>query len=187
VDSIGAEEIAIVDLHRLGEVIDLKSVGASNGPCEDAVHSPFIKRVVACETIPAVVTKAIKPAVPDVHDMSLTSPQDQSRQGARHPLEIGIGAANGVHPAIHGFESTGTFLLHCEQLTLTQIAIDETPYHGFGRHAATFCPANAIGDSCDHTMAGTQRWRAFEKGAIVLVVQARTPFRGIASSHPELF
>jgi hypothetical protein len=73
-DSVCAQKVPIVNLHGLGEIIDLNGVVCPNGPSEDALHAPFSERVVCGEPIQAVLAKAIEPAVPDMHDVSLTPP-----------------------------------------------------------------------------------------------------------------
>ena len=181
-DPVSAQKVPIVDLHRLGEIIDLNTVACADGPSEDALHAPFIERVVCGEQIQAVVAKAIEPAVPDMHDVSLTPAQDESGQCAGHALKVGVAAADGMDPAIHRLKGTRAFLPHAEKFTLAEITIDEPPHHGLGCHAATLCPTDPVRDSRHHTMARPLRGSAIEEGAIVLIVGSRALFRRIASS-----
>jgi hypothetical protein len=109
-----------------------------------------------------------------------------TRLGPAHVLEIGIGAAGSVDPAIHGLEGARAFLLHPEKFALAEIAVDEAPHHGFGRHAAPFCPADPVRDSRYHTMARALRGSAIKEGAIVLILGSQAPFRGVTSRDTEL-
>jgi hypothetical protein len=185
-DSVRAQKIPIVNLHRLSEIIDLKTVAYPNGPSEDALHAPFIERVICGEQIQAVVAKAIEPGVPDMHDVSLTPPQDECCQRAGHTLKIGIAAADGMDPAIHRLDSTRAFLSHAEELTLAEVTIDEAPYHGLGCHATTLGPTDPVRDSRHRAMARPLRGRAIEESAIVLIVGSRAFLCRVAHGDTEL-
>jgi hypothetical protein len=142
--TIAADEIAIVYLHGLNGMIGPQPILDTQGACEDVCGSRRPQRVVRGQQRKLVVAQPVDSRVPNMEQMRPTAAQNQCTQGAGHAVEVRIGSAGRMEPAIHGIGGPGADSSHPHCDRLPDAALDEPPHTELGGGSPPFCATHAI-------------------------------------------
>ena len=176
--AVGAQQVAVVRPGRLEGVVDAQVIRRA-----DRAREPAARDVIGGEADQDIVAQPIQPAVPDMDQMRLSAAQDQRGEGAGHPLERRIGAADRADPAMDRFEAAGAGALHGLQPVLSEIAVDEAAHGKLSRDPAATRATDPVGNGGDQPRMRLARRRARE-GSEILVALA--PADGRRETGPDI-
>ena len=167
--------------HRLGAIVEAR---VRFGPERAREHARVARSafpgVILGETGQAVASQPVGARVADVQQVGGAGAQHERGEGAGHPFELGILAAERVDPCVERTDDPGPGAADLHGLRQIPESVEKTAHREFRGDAAALGAADPVGDRRHHLPARLGQLSANDRGGEVLIPLAR-PFFGAKS------
>jgi hypothetical protein len=144
VHAIAAQQVPVVEVRGFLDVIDSQLVLGADGARQGVRGARSAERVVRGEQRDGAVAQAVYPGIPNMDQMGGPSAQNQCAQGAGHPVELGIRAADRVNPTVYGIRRAAAYPRDADARGLSETGLDEAAHGKLRGHAPAFGAAHSV-------------------------------------------
>ena len=184
--AVAAQEKPVVQRDRLRRIVEARfTLGAKRARQHARVAGAAVTGMILSETSETVAPQPIGAGIADVQEVGDPAAQHQRSERARHPLELGVLAAERIDPGVERADNARPGAAHFHGLRQVPEAVEKTAHGELGGDASALGAADAVGDRRHHLAARFGQFRADDRGGEILVLLARSLVGKETDARPD--